>query len=189
MYYPTYPYNLERQQPISGQATWTEGGQVTKCNQPWSSNEYMTVAVGENTPYQCGQTLKVTNPTNQREVLVTVVDQVKGFPPNKINLHRKAFEALGVSPDMGVINVQITPQPQLEEEKWGKYLLEVTQTAYPNFKVTDYNSVEKTSVSSNRTREVYDFKLQSPQESLVVRGTVLYNPNTDRVISFDIKEM
>lgn len=38
-----YPYNQYRQQPIRGQATWTDGGQVTKCGIPWSDNEYMTV--------------------------------------------------------------------------------------------------------------------------------------------------
>ncbi|GAA0479854.1 hypothetical protein GCM10008986_00380 [Salinibacillus aidingensis] len=178
-----------RQQSIQGQATWTTGGQVTKCGIPWSTNEYMTASVSLNAPYRCGQMLKITNPNNQREIIVTVVDTVQGYPPNRINLHRRAFEALGVNPQIGVLNIQITPSPQLEQEKWGKYLLEVTQTAYPNYKVTEYQSVEKTSVTNNQTREVYDYFLQSPQESITVRGTVVYNPNTDRVVSFDIKEI
>ncbi|WBX81582.1 hypothetical protein PD280_07775 [Virgibacillus salarius] len=59
--YTAPPYNQDRQQPVSGQATWTDGGQITQCGIPWSDNLYMTAAVGENSPYQCGQTLKIRN--------------------------------------------------------------------------------------------------------------------------------
>ncbi|WP_099158229.1 DUF3889 domain-containing protein [Virgibacillus ndiopensis] len=188
--YPYYNNYLDRQQPVRGQATWTEGGQVTKCGIPWSSNQYMTVAVGENSPYQCGQTLKITNLTTPtRDILVTVVDQVPSYPANKINLHRKAFEALGANTSQGVINVEISPSPELEQEKWGKYLLEVTQTAYPNYNVTEYNKIGETQLSSNQTQETYEYVLQSSQERIKVQGTVIYNPNTDRIISFDIKEV
>src|SRR5690625_2643735 len=92
----TYSYVTDRQQAIRGQATWTNGGPVTKCGIPWSTNEYMTVAVGENTPYECGEMLKVENLSiaGEREVIVTVVDRVAGYPANRINLHRRAFEAL-----------------------------------------------------------------------------------------------
>jgi hypothetical protein len=188
-FYPTHPYYAVRQQSIQGQATWTEGGPITQCGIPWSQNQFMTAAVGVNTPYQCGQTIKIMYPLTNRELLVTVVDRVPGYPSNKINLHRKAFETLGANTDEGIINVEITPSPELEEEKWGKYLLEVTQTAYPAYNVTDYRSVEKTEVSPTQTREVYEFTLESPQERIKVRGTVIYNPVTDRIISFDIKEV
>ncbi|UOR12573.1 DUF3889 domain-containing protein [Halobacillus amylolyticus] len=187
--YIPHPYYPNRQQAVRGQATWTEGGQVTQCGIPWSENQYMTVAIGENTPYQCGQTLKVTNLSNQREVLVTVVDKVPGYPPNKVNLHRKAFETLRANLGQGVINVEITPSPELEQEKWGKYLLELTQTAYPGYNVTEYNTIGKTQVSPTQTKETYEYILQSPQERIKVQGNVVYNSTTDRVISFDIKEV
>ncbi|WP_085522313.1 DUF3889 domain-containing protein [Tuberibacillus sp. Marseille-P3662] len=188
--YQPYPYyNMMRQQPVRGQATWTEGGQVTACGIPWSDNHYMTVAVGENTSYQCGETLKVKNLSTQRDVLVTVVDRVQGYPANRINLHREAFEALGTSPDVGVINVEITASPEVEQQKWGKYLLEVTQTAYPNYNITDYQTVGKTQISPTQTQETYDYILQSPQEKITVRGNVVYNPNTNRIVSFDLKEV
>lgn len=188
-FYPTYPYYADRQQSIQGQATWTEGGEITQCGIPWSQNQYMTAAVGVNTPYQCGQTIKILYPPTQRALLVTVVDRVPGYPLNKINLHRKAFETLGANPDMGIINVEITPSPELEQEKWGKYLLEVTQTAYPSYNVTDYSFVGKTEVSPTQTKETYEFILESPQERIKVQGTVIYNPITDRIISFDVKEV
>ncbi|MGN8645857.1 DUF3889 domain-containing protein [Gracilibacillus sp. HCP3S3_G5_1] len=187
-YYQPYP-NVIRQNLINGQATWTEGGNVTQCNIPWSHNQYMTVAVSSNSPYQCGQTIKVRNPQNLREVIVTVVDTVPNAPETRLNLHRRAFEALGVNPSVGVISIQFEPSPELEQVKWGKYLLEVTQVAYPNYNVTDYSFVEKTQLGENRVREVYDFHLQNTQERITVRGTVVYNPTTERVISFDIKEI
>ncbi|WP_163970230.1 DUF3889 domain-containing protein [Oceanobacillus halotolerans] len=184
-----YPF-VTRQQNIEGQATWTEGGRVTQCNIPWSTNEYMTAAVGDNAPYQCGQNLKVRNLSMPgREIIITVVDKVPGYPANRINLHRRAFIALGADPNIGVMDVEITPHLELEKEKWGKYLLEIVQSAYPNYSVTDYNAIDKTSISADQTKETFDYILQSQQETIKVRGNVIYNPNTDRVISFDLKEM
>ncbi|KAA9021754.1 DUF3889 domain-containing protein [Niallia endozanthoxylica] len=185
------PYIDLRQQSTKGQASWTNGGAVTQCNIPWSDNEYMTASVGTNSPYTCGQTLKIRNLSapSQKEILVKVVDQVKGYPANKINLHRKAFEALGSNPNVGVINVEITPSPAVEQEEWGRYLLTITQAAYPGYRVTDYRYIGKSTESSNRTKQSYEFMLQSPQETMKVQGNVFYDPNTNRVISFDLNEL
>ncbi|WP_085508584.1 DUF3889 domain-containing protein [Thalassobacillus devorans] len=188
-YYRGYQTYHDVRQPVRGQATWTEGGTVTQCGIPWSANLYMTVAVGQNSPYKCGDTLKVKNLANGREVLVTVVDQVAGYGKNKVNLHRKAFETLGANVDLGVINVEITTGVELEEEKWGKYLLEVVQSSYPNYDVTDYSRVSKTKQNANRMKETYKYVLRSPQETITIEGTVVYNPNTDRIVSMDFKEV
>ncbi|WP_102028421.1 DUF3889 domain-containing protein [Salirhabdus sp. Marseille-P4669] len=190
-YLPYSNHYYHRQRPVRGQATWTDGGQVTNCGIPWSENQYMTVAVGEQSPFTCGQTIKVRHYTSlgPREVIVTVVDKVRGYPANRLNLHKRAFEALGARPEVGVINIEILSSPELEEEKWGKYLLEVTQVAYPSYNITDYKQVEKKSISANQTQETYEFVLESPDDGQIrVQGNVIYNPNTDRVISFDIKE-
>lgn len=188
-YYSHHQAYAYRQQPIRGRAYWTDGGSTTQCGIPWSKAEFMTAAVGPNTNYQCGETLKVRNITNNREVIVTIVDKVPGYTGNQVLLHRKAFETLGVNPSVGVIDVEFVYSPELEQEKWGKYLLEVTQAAYPSYDVTDYNLVNKTVVSSNQTKETYDFILQSPQETIKVRGNVTYNTATDRIVSFDIREL
>ncbi|WP_394231703.1 DUF3889 domain-containing protein [Niallia oryzisoli] len=187
--YPLAPYQQYRQQPVQGQASWTDGGPVTQCNIPWSDNEFMTVSVGLNSPYRCGQTLKIRNLSTQKEILVKVVDQVKGYPVNKINLHRKAFEALGSKPSIGVINVEITPSPEVEQEEWGKYLLTITQAAYPGYRVTDYQYIGKTEESANRTKQSYEFVLKSAHETMKIQGNVWYDPKTNRVISFDLNEV
>ncbi|CQR46337.1 hypothetical protein BN1058_00590 [Paraliobacillus sp. PM-2] len=184
-----YPMQSERQNKISGQATWTDGGKVTQCGLPWSSNQYMTVAVGVHAPYECGQSLKVKNLSTGREVIVTIVDKVPGYSNNKINLHRLAFEALGANLNQGVIAIEFEPSPALEQEKWGKYLLELIQVAYPNYNVVDYSFKERTKPNQNQTKEIYEYILQSPQEKLKVQGIVKYNPETERVLSFNIKEV
>ncbi|WP_245799142.1 DUF3889 domain-containing protein [Virgibacillus siamensis] len=185
-----YPINPYRQQTIRGQATWTEGGPVSKCGIPWSANEYMTVAVSPESPYQCGQTLKITNPAiPQREVIVTVVDVVPGAPPNRINLQKRAFTALGANPAQGVISVEITPSPELEGQEWGKYLLEVVQIGYPNYDILEYDKTGETHLAGNKVKETYEYVLESPQERLKVRGTVIYNAVTERIISFDVQEI
>ncbi|GGA80946.1 DUF3889 domain-containing protein [Ornithinibacillus halotolerans] len=197
-HYPVYPYyptvdkvyaKEQFRQVIVGEATWTSGGQITKCGLPWSTNEYMTVAVGEDSLFQCGDALKVRNPLNGREVIVTVVDQAPGYPQNRINLHRRAFQTLGVNLNQGVMKVEIISSPELEAEKWGKYLLELVQTAYPEFEVTDYKSVKKEELSESRVKETFDFILHLQNEEITVRGNVVYNPQTDRVISFDLAEI
>ncbi|WP_078410564.1 RlpA-like double-psi beta-barrel domain-containing protein [Priestia abyssalis] len=70
----------------------------------------MTAAVGEGSPYKCGQVLQIKNVSipNPKEILVVVVDEVKGFPQNKLNLHEKAFEALGSKTSVGTIKIEIT---------------------------------------------------------------------------------
>jgi hypothetical protein len=190
-YYRGYPAYYTRQQPIRGQATWTEGGTVTQCGIPWSNNEYMTAAVGTNTPYRCGQMLEIRNISSQspKEILVKVVDRVPGYPANRINLHRRAFIALGANPNQGVIDIEIIASPQVEPEEWGKYLLEVTQAAYPGYNVVDYKLIGTTEISPTQTRRTYEFTLQSPQERIRVQGNVVYNPANGRVISFDINEI
>ncbi|OEH91958.1 DUF3889 domain-containing protein [Bacillus solimangrovi] len=190
-YYNYYNDYMQRQQVIQGQATWTEGGPVTKCGIAWSDFLYMTAAVGTNTSYQCGQSLKVKtlSPQLPREIIVTVVDQVESYPANKINLHKKAFEALGVNPSVGIINVEIIPSPILSQEKWGEYLLGITQSAYPGYDVIDYGFVEKKEVAPSRIRETFLFELKSEQKELQIRANVIYNPNTNRVISYSIKEV
>lgn len=188
--YPAYP-DMARQQSVRGRATWTEGGQITKCGIPWSNNNYMTVAVGANSPYQCGQILSVRNLSSpdHKEVSVKVVDQVAGYPPNEINLHRKAFEALGSSPEVGIINVEIMPAEEEAPDKWGAYLLKVIQTAFPSYNVSSYNALGKSQVSAAEIQETYDFTLQSYQERITIRGTVIYNANTDRVHSIQLQEI
>jgi rare lipoprotein A len=190
-YYQKKPGYYARQQPIRGQATWTEGGPATQCGIPWSDNEYMTAAVGTNAPYRCGQMLEIRNTSSPspKEILVKVVDRVQGYPANRINLHRRAFTALGANPNQGVINIEIMPSPQVEPEEWGKYLMAVTQAAYPGYNVVDYKLTEKTELSPTQTRQTYEFTLQSPQERIRVQGNILYNPTNDRVISFDINEL
>ncbi|WP_246206583.1 DUF3889 domain-containing protein [Virgibacillus ihumii] len=189
--YPqTYPVYSYRQQTIQGQATWTEGGPVTKCGIPWSANQYMTVAVSPDAPFKCGQTLKISNPAiPQREIIVTVVDEVPGYPPNRINLHRLAFTALGANPSQGMINVLINPAPELEEQEWGKYLLEVVQIGYPNYNILEYDKTGETQLAGNQVRETYEYVLESPQERVKVRGTVVYNAATDRIVSFNVREI
>ncbi|HLR63094.1 MAG TPA: DUF3889 domain-containing protein [Lentibacillus sp.] len=188
-HYQNVMYPDARQQSISGTATWTEGGQITKCGIPWSDNLYMTAAVGENSPYQCGQILLVSYPVTGRSMLVEVVDQVPGYPNNRLNVHRRVFETLGVNPQKGVIDIQITPVSQVEQQQWGRYLLEITQTAYPSYNVTEYSLLSTTEESVSRTRETYEFSLQSAQETITVRASVIYNPNNNRIISFNVNEV
>lgn len=100
-----------KKKSVKGMATWTEGGQTTKCGLSWSTNNYMTVAVGKDSPYKCGQVLLIKNLSNSKptELLVMVVDEVKGYANNKLNLHRKAFQALGSEPSIGIMDIEITP--------------------------------------------------------------------------------
>lgn len=109
---PYYGWDWNRNpETILGKATWTWGGTPTKCEIGWSYDHNMTAAVGENSPFKCGQQLRIRNVSfvPNQDIIVTVVDQVKKYPANRINLHRKAFEALGASPSVGVLNVEITP--------------------------------------------------------------------------------
>lgn len=187
-----------RQQPIKGQALWTDGGQVTRCGLPWSMNNYMTAAVSANGPFSCGDKLLVRNVTSPdgKETTVTVVDQVVGYPDNKINLHRRAFEAIGANINEGVIEVEVIPEetaspiqtPSTPGHSTENFLMGMAQSAFPGYSITEYKAKEKTELSDDQIKEVFEFTLQSPQETTKVEGTVTYNPVTNKIISFDFKE-
>ncbi|MFA9558854.1 DUF3889 domain-containing protein [Evansella sp. AB-rgal1] len=198
-HYIAYPYMgnphiMYRQQPTTGQAMWTEGGQVTQCGIPWSQNKYMTAAVGDHSTIQCGEKVTVKNLSlpDQKEITVLIVDRVPNFGANNINLHRKAFEALGANVNEGVISVEIIPTTSMEEHvgTWGNYLTGVVQPAYPGYIITDFQFIESTEVSQNQVKDVYEFNLQSPmtQQKMKLQANITYNPATNKVISLDFKE-
>ncbi len=194
-FYPTVPAAgeaMDRQQAVRGQATWTEGGPVTECGMPWSTNNFMTVAVGPGAPYQCGETIRVKNMSSpdHKEISVRVVDEVEGYPANRINLHRKAFEALGANLSEGIINVEIKPLGEggQQQSKWGDYLSKVVEAAFPDYRITARHAAGKTEVSPTETKESFTFTIQSAQETRHINGTVHYNPDTNRVISVELKE-
>lgn len=194
LFYP-FNYNYQnysgnfRQQSVSGQATWTNGGNVTQCNIPWSSEQYMTTAVSSNSPYQCGQKIRVINPETSREITVTVVDTVPNAPATSLNLHRQAFAALGADPSVGIIPIQFQLITDQQSGDWDDFLLRIMQAAYPGYQVVNYSLNEKTAIADNQVKEVYDFTLRGAQGSLSIRGTVIYNPSANRVISFHAEEI
>ncbi|HEX6593626.1 MAG TPA: DUF3889 domain-containing protein [Bacillota bacterium] len=179
----------ERQQTVRGQATWTEGGKITKCGIPWSDGKYMTVAVGDDAPYKCGEMLRVRNLSlpGGREIVVKVVDEVEGYPANKINLHRRAFEALGANLDLGVIPVEITPTGNSNLDQWRDLLLTTLQTTYPHYRITDYCPIGKEQTSPAEVEEVYEFTLQSQGDRMMVRGIASYHPKTEQVHALELR--
>lgn len=183
--------NEARQQAVRGQATWTEGGEVTKCNLSWSANNFMTAAVGEDSPYQCGDYIRIRNigAPYGREIVVMVVDEVVGYPPNRINLQRRAFQALGVNPNIGVLNVEIMPMEDTETEMWGAHLVNVVRVAFPAYQLVDYRLVSKSKVSENVEKESYTFSMQHGQESIEIVGDIIYNPHTNRILSIKMEEV
>lgn len=194
---PFYPAHLQdnmvREQSVRGEATWTEGGSNTACGIPWSTNNYMTVAVGTHSPYECGQTLRIKNlsSSDHKEISVKVVDKVPGFPANKVNLHRRAFIALGADPEMGIMQVEIIPSSEMESEQdgWSEFLSKVIQTVFPGYQIINYRRTGKTEVSAKETKETFAFTLQSHQETKHIEGTVHYRPDTGKLIAVQIKEV
>ncbi|HLR79368.1 MAG TPA: DUF3889 domain-containing protein [Bacillota bacterium] len=186
--YAMHPSRSYREQPVRGQATWTEGGKVTKCGIPWSDQKYMTVAVGDTAPYKCGETLRIRNLSmpGGREIVVKVVDQVEGYPANKVNLHRRAFEALGAPLDLGVIDVEIVPTNMSDQDRWEDLLLTTAQTMYPNYRVIDYRSIGNQQFFTPHVEETYEFILESESNQLSVRGKIMYNPETEQLFSLEL---
>lgn len=178
------------QTSVKGKATWTEGGKTTKCGTPWSVNNYMTTAVAVNSPYKCGQTLKVTNLSvaTPEEITVTVVDTVEDFPLNYLNLHKRAFEALGSPASVGVINIEVTPVRSKEYEKWSRLLISLLKNAYPKYRVIDFEFIGSENISENQTRDTFDYILQSNQMKKRVRIHITFNPKTDQIIAINFEE-
>ncbi|GIO25930.1 RlpA-like double-psi beta-barrel domain-containing protein [Ornithinibacillus bavariensis] len=194
--YPVYPVPAYRVpepiptdeiQRISGEATWTMGGESTQCGFSWSTNNYMTVAVGNNSPYTCGQRIRVRNPENGKAINATVVDTVHGFPNNRINLHRRAFEALGANPNQGILHIEIEPVRDEEEGRKGEYLQEIVQTAFSQANVRGYDFLGKTEDTSSFVTENYNFFVQTNEGDYSVRGTVSFHPESDQIAALKLE--
>lgn len=190
--YPPYPNTMERLKAVKGHATWSEGGKITKCKIPWSHNDFMTTAVGSNSPYKCGEVLLVKNLANNKEIRVTVVDEIRGYPTNRISVHRRAFEALGAKLDEGIINIEITPAPtakaEAERGDWGNYLLNVARAAFPQYNFTGYQTIDQIPLQSSQVQHTYDYFLESPEGTNTIRGNVIVNTSSNQVISIDLKD-
>ncbi|WEG11043.1 RlpA-like double-psi beta-barrel domain-containing protein [Pullulanibacillus sp. KACC 23026] len=185
---------MEREKPVKGEATWTDGGSITKCNIPWSDNHYMTAGVGTNSPYKCGEMLHVKNLSNQKEINVIVVDEISSNHPKRITLHRKAFEALGAKLEEGLIHIEIVPVSKSASHttgrsEWVNYLVNVTRAAFPHYIVKGYRPIEERQYTPSHIQESFDFFLQSQSGTKFVRGTVLFDVTSNQVLSVDLKEL
>lgn len=189
--YPLDSNSMEREKSVKGHATWSEGGKITKCSIPWSHNEFMTTAVGSNSPYKCGEVLLVKNLANNKEIKVTVVDEIRGYPSNRISLHRKAFEALGANLDEGIINIEIMPAPVAEAARgdWGNYLLNVARAAFPQYNITGYQTIDQQPLESSQVQHTYDYFLESYEGTNTIRGNVIIDSSNNQVLSIDLKEV
>src|SRR5699024_7172082 len=89
--YAMHPSRSYREQPVRGQAPWTEGRKVTKRRIPWSDQKYMSVAVGDTAPEKSGESLRIRNLSmpGGREIVGKVGGQVEGYPATKLTLHRR----------------------------------------------------------------------------------------------------
>jgi len=183
---PVHFYPEERQKVVRGQATWTEGGQYTKCGIPWSYNGFMTGAVGENSPYRCGEVIQVSSPETGKAIHVTVVDEVQGYPSNKINLHRRAFEALGANLDVGILDVQIVPGSTGEDGRLEEKLEEVVRFVYPNATIRSYQPIDRKLTEVRDIQEKSDFVLEVNGKKRTVRGEMTYQPESGEVVSIHL---
>ncbi|MDQ0159353.1 RlpA-like double-psi beta-barrel domain-containing protein [Alkalibacillus salilacus] len=189
---PTYLYAPMRQnydgETISGDTTWTEGGSVTKCNLAWSDMNHMTTAVSADSPYTCGQLLNVKFEDTGKEVTVKVVDTVAGYPPNRLNLHRKAFEALGANLDWGIIPIRISVVPTDGNGQLRDVLWNVLGQTYPGATIKNSQWQGEENVSGGYRKESYLFTLGTSEGDITVRGDVVFHPNTKRIRSINLTE-
>lgn len=187
---PSFQQQFYERQPMRGIATWTNGGNVTKCGMPWSTNNFMTVAVSPNSPYSCGEKLRIRNLStpSQRTITVTVVDEIASYGPHQISLHRRAFEALGAHPSIGILHVEIEPNNSVEYEKWGKLLLSVVKASYPSADVTDYEFVDATDLQDGRRQELFDFIVEQDNTRKRVRAMIIFHPATDQISTIHLQE-
>ncbi|MET3684327.1 rare lipoprotein A [Alkalibacillus flavidus] len=195
LYYlsPTYvyaPFRVEHEDgSVAGDATWTEGGEVTKCNLSWSDMNNMTTAVSPNSPYQCGDLLKVTYLETGQSITVKVVDSVSGYPKNRLNLHRQAFQALGANLDLGVIPVVISRVSASNGSRYEQMLMNMMQAAFPNARMKQSRQTNKEQMSGGRMKETYEMVLETEVSDVTMQGDVVYHPTSQQVQSIHFKRL
>lgn len=75
-----------------------------------------------------------------------------------------------------VVNSQVYPYTQ-----WGKYAMAQAEQRYPNFVITDYLHVGRTTYTSTYVRETFKFWLVNGNREMGVFVHVYFDPHTDKV--------
>lgn len=86
----------------------------------------------------------------------------------------------------------LQPSAQPEEPvyaKWSKVAIEKVKEEYPNGDVSDFLYVGRKTISENKAADTFLLVVRRYNEGKEVRVTVTFNPNTDKLIGTEIKEL
>lgn len=78
---------------------------------------------------------------------------------------------------------------QNDYEKWGRIAVEVAKENYPDAEISDYQYVGREEISAMQARDTFRLQVKEDQRTFQINVGILFNPQTDRLISLSIEEV
>lgn len=78
---------------------------------------------------------------------------------------------------------------QVDYEKWGRIAVEVAKENYPDAEISDYQYVGREEISATQARDTFRLQVKEDQRTFQINVGILFNPQTDRLISLSIEEV
>lgn len=73
--------------------------------------------------------------------------------------------------------------------KWGKIAVEVAKLNYPDSKISDYQYKGREEITDTQSKDTFELKIQSKDRTFTAKVMILFNPQTESLLSFSIEEV
>jgi Protein of unknown function (DUF3889) len=85
--------------------------------------------------------------------------------------------------------------PQQEQElptdyeKWGKIAVDVAKLNYPDSKISDYQYRGREELTDTQSKDTFELTVQTKERTFTAKVMILFNPQTESLVSLSIEEV
>lgn len=85
--------------------------------------------------------------------------------------------------------------PQQEQElptdyeKWGKIAVDVAKLNYPDSKISDYQYKGREEITDKQSKDTFELTIQTKDRTFTAKVMILFNPQTESLLSLSIEEV
>ncbi len=80
------------------------------------------------------------------------------------------------------------PQTNVDYEKWSRIAMDVVKLNYPESKVSDYDYKGREEITETQAKDTFEIKVENQTRAFIARVTILFNPQTNSLLSLSIEE-
>lgn len=74
-------------------------------------------------------------------------------------------------------------------EKWGRIAVELAKMNYVDSKISDYQYKGRENLTDTQSKDTFELKVQTKDRAFTAKVMILFNPQTDSLLSLSIEEV